>query len=201
MKKSVLIFGVILLTLALIGCTTIEVNKTIATTEKPADAVATEASTQASNTAAKTKSETEGFMKGFKAKEIKIKDVAGTEFVLSEHLGKVVVLNFWATWCPPCDQEIPYFNAAYLELDPNEAIIIGIDLIENDSLEDVKAKIVEHNIQYPIYLDKGNIAANDYRVRSIPTTVIVKPNGVIYEVYVGALSKESLLTFIEEAKQ
>lgn len=201
MKKSVLIIGIILLTVALIGCTTIEVNKTVTTTEKPADTQATEASTQASGSTGKTKSETEGFMKGFKATEIKLKDMAGAEFVLSEQLGKVVVLNFWASWCPPCNEEIPYFNAAFSEINSEETLIVGIDLIDSDKLEDVKAKIAEFDIQYPIYLDEGSLAANAYRVRNIPTTVIVKPDGVIYDVYVGALSKESLLKFIEEAKQ
>lgn len=201
MRKILLFIGIILLTMTLVACAFAPAKQTAEPTNPPTDTATTEATTQPSGNTAKSKAETEGFMKGFKATEVKVKDMAGAEFVLSEQLGKVVVLNFWASWCPPCNEEIPYFNEVFAEVDSKDTLIVGIDLIDSDKLEDVKAKIAEHSIQYPIYLDEGSVAANDYRVRNIPTTVIVKPDGVIYDVYVGALTKENLLKFIEEAKQ
>lgn len=201
MKKNLLMMGIVLLALTLFGCTTIEVDKTLTVTDKTADTAVTEASAQGGDNVAKTKSETVGFMKGYKAADVKLKDMAGAEFVLSEQLGKVVVLNFWASWCPPCNEEIPFFNEAFSEVDSEDTLIVGINLIDSDTLADVKAVIAKQAIQYPIYLDEGSVATNAYRVRNIPTTVIVKPDGVIYDVYVGALTKENLLKLIEEAKQ
>jgi len=198
MKKSILIIGLVLLMTSLVACTSPQ--DTLAT-EPAQQPQVTEATTEASVSEVKTKSETEGFMKGYKAIDVSLKDLDGNPFVLSEQTGKVVVLNFWASWCPPCNEEIPYFNEAYKEVQGTDVVIIGIDLIDSDTLKDVEAKIAEHNIQYPIALDEGSIVANAYRVRNIPTTVIVRPDGVIHDVFVGALNKDALLTFIEEAKK
>lgn len=201
MKKIGIVIILLWIVVVLVGCqNTAVVEQPMAESSQAQEA--NEVTTAAGNdTAIKGKSETEGFLKGYKAIEVTGEDLEGNPFTLTEQVGKVVVLNFWASWCPPCDAEIPDFNKAHEAIQGTDAMIIGINLIESDSLKDVEAKIAEHDIVYPILLDKGNTIASAYKVRNIPTTIIVNPKGIIHDVYVGALSEEHLLQLIEEAKK
>lgn len=202
MKKTGIAILLIWALITLAGCQNTAVEEQPSLEETQTDAANAVTTAPVTNDAAiKGKSETEGFLKGYKAIDVVGEDLQGNSFTLSEQVGKVVVLNFWATWCPPCDAEIPDFNKVHEAIAGTDALIIGINLIESDSMKDVEAKIAEHSIAYPILLDKGNVIASAYKVRNIPTTIIVNPKGVIHEIYVGALSAEYLLQLIEEAKK
>ena len=108
----------------------------------------------------------EGFLPGKKAYDFELKTREGVAMKLSDHLGKTVVINFFASWCPPCQAEMPHFNEVYLDLKDKDVVIIGVNLTEQDDLEDLEALLKEHNIAFPILMDEKSEVANRYAIRS-----------------------------------
>ena len=116
-------------------------------------------------------------------------------FVLSEHRGKKVVINFWATWCTPCCQELPYFDAAYREYQ-DRAIVIAVhsDLVTDD----VEAYLTQYDYALPFALDeKGDVIRMFGGSTMLPMTVIIDENGVIIYNAVGSMTLEQLKAFLD----
>ncbi len=142
----------------------------------------------------------EGFLPGKKAYDFELKTRDGVAMKLSDHLGKTVVINFFASWCPPCQAEMPHFNEVYLDLKDKDVIVIGVNLTEQDDLDDLEALLKEHNIAFPILMDEKSEVANRYAIRSIPVSVIVQPDGIVSEYHVGLIDKDRLIGLIEKAQ-
>lgn len=116
-------------------------------------------------------------------------------FVLSEHRGKKAVINFWATWCTPCCQELPYFDAAYREYQ-DRAIVIAVhsDLVTDD----VEAYLTQYDYALPFALDeKGDVIRMFGGSTMLPMTVIIDENGVIIYNAVGSMTLEQLKAFLD----
>lgn len=118
------------------------------------------------------------------APDFTLPDLEGNSLTLSDFKGKVIILNFWATWCPPCRREIPDFVHLYEKYNEQGLVIIGVNLDRGDSRA-VKQFSENYKINYPIVL--GNVdVTQDYRgIRGIPTTFVIDRNGDIEEKYVG----------------
>ena len=124
-------------------------------------------------------------------------DLDNNEISLSDFKGKIVVINFWGTWCPPCRAEIPDFVEAYNEYKDRGVQFLGIGL---DEAENLKAFAEEYNISYPILID-GSIdtISSKWRINFIPTTYIVNENGkVVVPPNVGMMTKKQLIDAVEE---
>ena len=130
------------------------------------------------------------------APNFKLTDINGKTITLSDHKGKILFLNFWATWCPPCREEIPDFIEAYAEQKANGLEIVGISLDTNGK-EAVAAFVEKYKINYPVVLETGRNTEkiiNDYQPgQYIPTTIIIDKSGRIRHKEVGAIDKETLL--------
>lgn len=132
-----------------------------------------------------------------------LSDLNGKPAGFSSLEGQVVVLNFWATWCPPCRREMPLLDAVQKEYGPKNVTIVGIDLEE--SPEVVRAYIESVGVQYPIWLDDpaGNVPDRTRDVYTkiggvgLPTTVFIGRNGIIQSSQVGELSRGVLQSRIE----
>lgn len=107
---------------------------------------------------------------------------------LSDYRGKVVLINFWATWCPPCIKEIPDFVALTDEYEEKGLVILGISLDKNPQ-QVLPGFIRKYKINYPVLLDDGRVAGAYGGVTAIPTTFLVDREGNIREKYVGARSR------------
>ena len=127
----------------------------------------------------------------------------GAEMTLRDLAGEVVVLNFWATWCPPCRREMPLLDAVQREYGPEGVTIVGIDLEE--APEVVRAYVESVGVGYPIWLDDPSRNAPD-RTRGVytklggvglPTTVFIGRDGVIRGSQVGELSRGVLQNRVE----
>lgn len=112
--------------------------------------------------------------------------------------GKAVVLNFWASWCPPCKAEMPALQSVSTEFSNENVIVIGINATSQDSLADANRFIKESGITFPILLDTSGKINSDFMVNSLPTTFFIGTDGKIKNVIVGGpISEASLRTQIE----
>lgn len=109
----------------------------------------------------------------------------GTVLRLSDYRGKTVLLNFWATWCPPCRQEIPEFIRLYERYQGKGLEIIGISL-DQGGAEEIKEFIKEFGVNYPIAMGDSDIIRAYGGIRAIPTSFLVNAEGRIVKKYVGA---------------
>ena len=113
-------------------------------------------------------------------------DVNGNSVSLRNFKGKVVVLDFWATWCPPCKREIPDFIKLQSEYGPKGLQIVGIAL---DQLDKVRAFASANGMNYPVLLGTNDVAARYGGVEAIPTTFIIDKTGKIAVKFEGFRSK------------
>ena len=108
----------------------------------------------------------------------------GEQVSLSDYRGKVVVLNFWATWCPPCKAEVPGFNRMYEEYQDDGLVILGVSL-DRDGWRSVRPFLTEYNVSYPVVVGNRDIAEAYGNIQSIPTTFVLDKDGEIRQKYVG----------------
>ncbi|NOZ04970.1 MAG: redoxin domain-containing protein [Chloroflexi bacterium] len=103
-----------------------------------------------------------------------------------------VMINFWATWCPPCRAEMPAIQDAYEKYQAEGLVVLAVDQMEPARV--VQPFVLDHGLTFPVLLDGESVAADAYRVRALPTTVFVRKDGTILDIVVGGpMSK----TFIE----
>ena len=117
-------------------------------------------------------------------KNFTLKTLDGKQVSLDDLRGKVVFLNFWATWCGPCRQEMPSMEALYQRFKNSGLEFAAVDIMEKET--DVGAYIKQNNLNFPIALDlDGNVSKN-YRIQAVPATFIINRNGKIILSTVGA---------------
>ena len=134
---------------------------------------------------------------GKPAPDFELQTLAGETFKLSEQAGKVVFLNLWATWCPPCVGEIPDIQKLS-EAHPDDLVVIGASVDQN--VDDVKKFVEENKLTYPIAMDEGfNLIANLYPSQYIPMSVFITPDGVVTYMDATALPYETMEALYQEA--
>ncbi len=133
------------------------------------------------------------------APDFTVYDEAGSELRLSDLRGKNVVINFWATWCPPCRSELPDFDAAWAERG-GEIVFLMIDLTDGaeETRETVRAFLDEMGYGFPVYYDETLEAAEAYGVSAIPATVLIDREGRIVARQLGAMSGEQLNSYLDQ---
>ena len=123
--------------------------------------------------------------------ELNSMDQDGKKYKLSDLKGKVVILNFWATWCGPCRMEIPDFNELYLENKDKGLIILGIST--DDTKRGLTNFLKSYKVEYPILFGSNkqiSKISNEYGgIRALPTSIIIDANGEIKRIYPSAILK------------
>jgi peroxiredoxin len=123
------------------------------------------------------------------APDFTLTDLNGNRVSLSQFLGQPVVINFWATWCPPCRVEIPHFVEAY-EREQGQVVFLAISVDEPESV--VRDFVEEQGMPFIILLDDGGKVAATYRVNAIPVTFFIGRDGEITARYVGQMSPSKI---------
>ncbi len=125
---------------------------------------------------------------GTPAEDFQLVDLGGTTQKLSQYRGKVVLLNFWATWCKPCTTEMPAMQATYDKLRDKGFVVLAVNELEDD------AKVREHIVQYkhtfPVLMDRDNKVANQFGVFGLPVSVFIDEHGIVQEYIKGGLLTE-----------
>lgn len=127
--------------------------------------------------------------KGVAAPDFTVRTLDGKELRLSDLRGRRVILDFWATWCPPCVKEIPHFIQLRKELPESDLAIVGIS---NEDEPTLREFVRRHGVNYPIASAETSLPAPYRNVQAIPTTFFIDRRGVIQEVLVGYHDLESL---------
>lgn len=134
---------------------------------------------------------------GFQAPDFTLTTLDGSSLTLSDMLGKVVFINFWATWCPPCEAEMPAIQTLH-ETSP-EVVILAINATNQDSLDSVQNFVTEKTLTFPILLDVDGSVLRLYETSALPSSFFVDKKGVIRKVVYGGPIAQSLL-FAETSK-
>jgi peroxiredoxin len=133
---------------------------------------------------------------GGPAPSFELENLKGETFKSSDLKNKVVILNFWATWCVPCIKEVPELKKAYVSFKDNDVEIIAINFAETRSK--VEGFVEKHNLNFPVLLDKYGDVSQDYRVRNLPVTYIISPDGIIVDLVFGGISPEYIQTTLKQ---
>lgn len=128
-----------------------------------------------------------------KAPDFTALDSEGNEVKLSDLIGKPIVLNFWASWCPPCKAEMPEFNTVYEEMG-DEVTFLMVDMVDGqrETMEKGKKHIEKNGFTFPVYYDTKQEAAYLYGVSSIPTTYFIDKEGNVITGVQGAIDEKNL---------
>jgi cytochrome c biogenesis protein CcmG, thiol:disulfide interchange protein DsbE len=120
------------------------------------------------------------------APDLKLKDLNGTKFNLSDYRGKLVILNFWAVWCQPCQIEIPHLVSLYDKYKDKGLVIFGIAIASGDDKK-IRGKVNEFGIPYPVINgDECPSAQRNFpEVRAVPTSYLINQEGKIFKIYRG----------------
>ena len=136
------------------------------------------------------------------ALEMELKGLDGNPAKLSDYRGKWVVVNYWATWCPPCLEEMPELQAYHDDHADKDGVVLGINTEVLDS-SDIQAFLDDHFVSYPNFVN-GPVSNTPLgNVPGLPTTFLISPEGTVEARQVGAVTREMIENFIKkwEAKQ
>ena len=123
-------------------------------------------------------------------------DGNGTKVALADYKGKVVLLNFWATWCGPCKVEIPWFVEFQKEYADRGFTVLGVSM-DDDGWKSVKPYVAEKKINYPVVIGNDEVSKLYGEIDSLPTTFVIGRNGMIAAVHTGLVGKDAYETEIQ----
>jgi cytochrome c biogenesis protein CcmG, thiol:disulfide interchange protein DsbE len=136
---------------------------------------------------------------GFAAPDFTLQTPNGEEYTLSELKGNAVMVNLWATWCPPCRAEMPAIEKMVQEYKDQGLVVLAVNMTYQDNPADIAPFIQEYDLAFPILLDETGKVGAAYQLRSLPSSYFINRTGIIQEVVIGGPMSEALLrTRIEQ---
>ena len=133
-----------------------------------------------------------GIKKGNTAPDFELFNLDEQPVKLSDFLGKKVILNFWATWCPPCRVEMPHMEKISKQYE-NDVVVLSVNLTHTEKSQSGVAEFVEKfGLTFPVVLDTKGDVANTYQIVAYPTTYIIDSQGIIQEIFQGAINDETM---------
>ena len=132
----------------------------------------------------------------FPAPELDLVTLNGAPVSLIDYRGSVVLVNLWATWCPPCRQEMPTLQAFYDRYKDDGFVLIAID--QEETREVVQPFVEEFDLTFPIWLDIDYLAQREFKTMSLPSSYVVDRNGRVKLMWIGSISKANLEQYVPD---
>jgi len=130
----------------------------------------------------------------FQAPELALENLGGDPVTLAELRGQVVLVNNWATWCPPCRAEMPELEA-YFHAHVDEGFLL-VAINSGDTQEQVMAFVEEYDLTFPMWLDPTGLALREFKNNALPSSYVIDRSGTVKFVWTGAVSLEALETYV-----
>ena len=130
---------------------------------------------------------------GFAAPELAQKTPDGKEYTLSKLKGNAILVNLWATWCPPCRAEMPAIEKMYREYKDQGLVVLAVNMTSQDDPANIAPFIQKYDLTFPTLLDEIGAVSAAYQLRSLPSTYFINRSGIIQEVVIGGPMAEALL--------
>jgi len=127
----------------------------------------------------------------FAAPELTLTDIQGVSHSLADYRGQVVLVNLWATWCPPCKEEMPALQSFYYKHKDQGFMVVAIN--DGDPTKDVLQFVKDYKLTFPVWLDPTYIATEQaFKSLNLPTSFVIGRNGVVQLQWVGGISRKML---------
>lgn len=130
---------------------------------------------------------------GFQAPDFNLQTRTGDVIALSDFRGRPVLVNFWASWCPPCRAEMPAMEQVYKDYQDQGFVVLAVNASNQDNLSQALSFVDELDLTFPILLDIEGTASNQYNLQSLPTSYFISRSGNIQDIVIGGPMAEALL--------
>jgi peroxiredoxin len=128
---------------------------------------------------------------GFSAPDFTLDLLGGSQVTLSDLRGQAVMVNVWASWCPPCREEMPAIQNVYETYQDQGLVVLAVNTTYQDRETDAATFVREFGLTFPVPLDRNGSVSQRYQLRGLPSTYFVDRQGVIHSVVVGGPMSES----------
>lgn len=143
-----------------------------------------------------TKEKNEILQVGDKAPDFALVDMKGEKHQLSDYKGQGVFLNFWGTWCKPCEREFPLMDKHYQEYKEKGLEILAVNIGESNFA--VQKYVDRKSLGFPVLIDNNKSVMETYNINPLPTTLLINPEGIIEKVITGEMSEETIKAYMEQ---
>jgi thiol-disulfide isomerase/thioredoxin len=132
----------------------------------------------------------------FAAPELILEDLSGRTVSLSDYRGSVVLVNLWATWCPPCREEMPTLQGFYEKYKSKGFVLIAVD--QGETVEQVIPFVSEFNLTFPVWMDAGSAAGRAFNTMNLPSSYVMDRNGRVRLMWIGGISAKNLEKYVPD---
>ena len=132
----------------------------------------------------------------FPAPELPLEDLAGNRVSLEDYRGSVVLVNLWATWCPPCREEMPTLLKFYEKYKEDGFVLVAIN--QEEKLEVVEPFVKEFGLTFPVWLDPDYLAEREFNTMNLPSSYVIDRNGRVRLMWIGGISKKNLEKYVPD---
>ncbi|HSM25857.1 MAG TPA: TlpA disulfide reductase family protein [Anaerolineaceae bacterium] len=131
--------------------------------------------------------------KGFLAPDFELVDLNDNQHKLSDHRGKIVIVNVWASWCKPCQYEMPAMQNIYDKYSQDDLVLLAVNNTYQDNFNDMLTFVQSNSLTFPILLDREGVVSNLYQVQALPSTYFIDQKGIISDIVIGGPMSETLI--------
>ncbi|SDJ24871.1 thiol-disulfide oxidoreductase ResA [Alteribacillus bidgolensis] len=135
---------------------------------------------------------------GETAPNFELRTLEGGTVELEDYRGQGVFLNFWGTYCPPCEEEFPYIENQYMEYQEKGVEVLAVNVGESDLA--VERFVDRHNLSFPILMDEQKAVLDRYGVGPLPSTFLINEEGEIIDILTGGMTEEDIQEYMERIK-